>query len=116
MTILSAQPPHNVTVAFVVHELDGRHEYEARRQCARTLLALVEAGNDDFTSSEISTWAFRLAAYCCGLRQWFSLAIPSGREEHPDGWHSQYVLETFVEVHSVKLEPSEVKRVLEGLA
>jgi hypothetical protein len=67
----------------------------------RTLLALVAAGDHGITALEVSTWAYRLAAYCHELRR-LGVPISTSREPHEGGWHGRYRLEGKVKLHPVK--------------
>jgi len=93
--------PHPI-VSFTVVINGTDHQYEVIGQCARSLLALVEAGQNGVTALEVSGWAFRLAAYCCDLRHRYGLAIRTEREEHAGGWHGRYFLETPVQIDRVE--------------
>lgn len=81
--------------------IDGRR-FEVRGQTARTLLALVEAGDRGVTALEVSSWALRLAAYAFDLRRNFDLDVATLREEHPNGWHGRHVLRTPVRIVRVE--------------
>ena len=72
--------------------------FVVRGQTARTLIALINAGDQGTTALEVSTWALRLAHYVFELRTIHRLAIRCEREEHPGGWHGRYVLETPVRI------------------
>lgn len=74
---------------------------EAGGQTARALLALVEAGAGGVTALEVSTWAYRLAAYVWDLKSNYGLAIRTDREDHPGGWHGRYTLETPIQIIEV---------------
>lgn len=81
---------------------DGRH-FQVTGQTARTIAALVEAGDRGVTALECGAWAFRLAAYCHDLRHDFGLDIETQRETHPGGWHGRHILRTPVRI--VDIEP-----------
>ena len=83
--------------------------FEAKGQIARALLALVEASDSGCTALDVSTWAFRFAAYCHDLRHRYGLSIRTDREEHRDGWHGRHVLETPVRVLRVEENPDPTK-------
>jgi hypothetical protein len=92
-----------VTVLARVRAPGGEaRDFETRGQSARTLVALVEAGQRGVTALECSAWAFRLAAYCHELRRDHGLAIRTDREDHPGGWHGRHVLESAVELLAVE--------------
>ena len=76
---------------------DGRR-FQVSGQTARTIAALVEAGDKGVTALECNAWAFRLAAYCYDLRRDFALGIETRRETHPGGWHGRHVLRTPVRI------------------
>lgn len=65
---------------------------------ARALLALVDAGRHGVSAVQVSSWAFRLAAYCHKLRRKYRLNIETIREAHDGGWHGRYVLHTPVSI------------------
>jgi len=83
---------------FRVWESGTAREIEVHGQTARALVALVEAGPRGCTALEVSTWAYRFAAYCHELRHRYRLAIRCDREEHLGGWHGRHTLESPVEV------------------
>ena len=87
-------------ILVLFEALDRR--WEAKGQVARTLLALVAAGEHGVTAAEISSWALRLAAYCFVLRRDYHLTIDTIREPHEGGWHGRHVLRTPVRVISVE--------------
>lgn len=76
---------------------DGRR-FQATGQTARTIAALVEAGDKGVTALECGAWAFRLAAYCYSLRREFGLDIVTRREAHPGGWHGRHILRSPVRI------------------
>ncbi|PEQ10655.1 hypothetical protein B2G71_20925 [Novosphingobium sp. PC22D] len=67
-------------------------------QTARTLVALVEAGEAGVTALEIASWAFRLSHYIMVLRHRHRLAIPMIWEAHEGGNHGRYVLRSTVTI------------------
>lgn len=70
---------------------DGsEHQLEFSGKLARTLTALIDTRHG-ITAVEVSSWAFRLAAYVHVLRQ-NAIEIATEREEHPGGWHGRYFL------------------------
>jgi hypothetical protein len=71
-------------------------------QSARTLAALVAAKSKGITALEVSSWAYRLGAYIHTLRHEYGLNIVMRKEKHPGGWHGRYMLETRLEIQSVK--------------
>lgn len=69
-------------------------------QEARTLRALVNAGDSGVTSLEISTWALRVSHYVFKLRK-AGLVIVTLREKHDGpvpGEHGRYVLRSTVAI------------------
>lgn len=79
----------------------GEQKFVISGQELRTLLALVAAGDNGITALEVSTWAFRLAAYCHALRR-LGVPISTSREPHEGGWHGRYRLEGKVKLQPVK--------------
>jgi len=79
---------------------DGRR-FQVSGQTARTIVALVEAGDRGLTALECGAWAFRLAAYCHDLRHDFGLDIETKRETHPGGWHGRHILRTPVRIMDI---------------
>lgn len=71
-------------------------------QTARTLAALVAANSKGITALEVSSWAYRLGAYIYILRRKYGLNIVMRKEKHIGGWHGRYMLETPLEIQSVK--------------
>lgn len=97
-----------LSVTFVVNR-DGLDSiYEVQGQIARTLTALVDAGDEGQTAQEVSSWAFRFGAYIHELRHRYGLEIQTIREEHPFGWHGRYVLQTPVRI--VRIETVSVPK------
>ena len=80
-------------------EIDGQRIVISGKEL-RTLLALVAAGDNGITALEVSSWAFRLAAYCHKLRQ-LGVPISMSREPHEGGWHGRYRLEGNIKLHPV---------------
>ncbi len=81
---------------------DGKaRTFEVRGQTARALIALHEAGNQGCTAQDVSSWAYRFAAYCWELRHRYRLDIRTDREEHPGGWHGRHVLVSAVQIKFV---------------
>jgi hypothetical protein len=80
---------------------DGRR-FEVRGQTAKALAALIDAGERGVTALDVSTWAYRFAAYCFDLRTKHGLEIQTLREDHPGGWHGRHVLRTPVRIVSVE--------------
>jgi hypothetical protein len=71
-----------------------------RGQTAKSLGALIAAGPLGVSALEVSSWAFRFAAYCHVLRRKQGLAIETVREKHEGGWHGRHVLRSVVEIVS----------------
>ena len=92
-----------------VCENDTERVIQVKGQTARALVALVEASDSGITALEVSTWAYRLAAYCHELRHRCGLSIRTEREEHPEGWHGRYVLESPVQIVRVE-DPGQANR------
>lgn len=87
-----------LTLQFRNLRTGGVHEVEG--QFARTLHALVEAGQRGVTALEVGSWALRLAHYILILRR-LGLVIDMQREKHggsAPGWHGRYVLQTGVQI------------------
>lgn len=82
---------HKLIVAC--QRLDGGGAFTVTGQTARALVALHSAGNRGVTALEVSTWAYRFAAYCFDLRR-LGLDIETLREPHVGGWHGRHVLHT----------------------
>lgn len=83
--------------------LDGKEKHmEICGKSAKTLYALMSAGNLGITALEMSnTWALRLSAYIHDLRG-LGLDIKTVKEEHEDGWHARYYLQSPVEILELK--------------
>jgi hypothetical protein len=78
---------------IVTFRIAGREQpVTVKGQVAKTLVAMVKAGNTGITALDCDTWAFRLAAYCHKLRHLIGLQIETRRERHPGGNHGRYVL------------------------
>jgi hypothetical protein len=65
--------------------------FDVRGQEARTLRALVRAGDGGVTALELSGWALRLAAYVHSLQK-KGVVIAMEREPHDGGHHGRYRL------------------------
>jgi hypothetical protein len=85
-------------VEAIAYLPEGERRFVVRGQTAKALIALVASGDRGVTALEVSTWAFRFAAYCHLLRRDFGLSICTEREDHPGGWHGRHVLETPVRI------------------
>ena len=85
----------------LVHEGGSTRQITVTGQNARALLALVEAGPKGCTALEVSTWAYRFAAYTFVLIHEHGLNIVTEREEHPGGWHGRHILLDRVTIVSV---------------
>lgn len=67
-------------------------------QDAKTLLALIRAGNEGRTSLEVSSWAFAMSSYISNLRNRHGLNIKTVMEAHDKGSHARYFLQDNVEI------------------
>lgn len=67
-------------------------------QTARALEALVRRGKEGVTALEVSSWAYRFAAYCFVLKRDFGLIIETQREPHEGGWHGRHILHSPVKI------------------
>jgi hypothetical protein len=84
------------------HRTDGGPSFAVTGQTAKALMALHRAGAAGVTALEVSTWAYRFAAYCFDLRK-HGLDIETVRESHEGGWHGRHVLHTPVRLVVVNL-------------
>lgn len=86
---------------FVVTLTEGLKHIELSGQTARTLTALIEAGESGVTALEMSSWAIRISEYVRILRHDHGLNIETIREDHNGpagpGWHGRYVMYSAVE-------------------
>lgn len=87
---------HSLTVAVL--EPGGERTIRVVGQFARTLDALIAAGQAGTTSLEVSTWALRLSHYIFVLRKDHGLLIEMKREPHATGEHGRYFLRSEVRV------------------
>lgn len=78
---------------------DGGPSFTVSGQTAKAITALVLAGLRGVTALEVSSWAYRFAAYCHELRK-RGLEIETLKEPHDGGWHGRHVLHT-----PIRLEP-----------
>jgi hypothetical protein len=85
------------------HRTDGGPSFTVTGQTAKALMALHRAGAAGVTALEVSTWAYRFAAYCYDLRK-HGLDIETVREAHDGGWHGRHVLHTPVTLVTVNVE------------
>lgn len=88
-----------IITAEIVDDSSSR-QFTVRGQYARTLEALLEAGNRGTTALEISTWALRLSHYVHILRTEYRLTIEMQLEPHETGRHGRYFLRSDVHVIS----------------
>jgi hypothetical protein len=73
---------------------------EVKGKEARTLLALLKAGERGVSVLDARRWALRLAAYIFELRG-KGLVIETARERHSGrdpGWHGRYTLRSKIEL------------------
>lgn len=89
-------------IRFEAYFNGKRREFEITGQVAKTLLYLVDSGKAGITALEVSSWAFRLAAYVHILRSKYDLEIRTDKEPHQGGYHARYVLITPVEIIGVE--------------
>lgn len=75
------------------HRADGGAPFTVTGQTAKALMALHRSGAAGVTALEVSTWAYRFAAYCHDLRKQ-GLDIETVREPHEGGRHGRYFLHT----------------------
>jgi hypothetical protein len=87
-----------MTKCTVVRAIGSGGPFAVRGQAAKSLLALVAAGDKGVTALEVSCWAYRFAAYCHDLRHKHGLVIETIRESHGGGWHGRHVLRSPVEI------------------
>lgn len=78
---------------------DGGPSFIVTGQTAKAARALVLAYQRGVTALEVSSWAYRFAAYCHELRK-KGLEIETLKEPHDGGWHGRHVLHT-----PIRLEP-----------
>lgn len=90
-----------ISVTARVISVDGERAFTVTGQTARALLALVKAGPKGCTAMEVSSWAYRFAAYAFVLIHDHGLAIVTEREDHPGGWHGRHILLDRVEIMAV---------------
>jgi hypothetical protein len=86
----------------IAEVLGESRRFEVRGQTAKALVALVDAGDRGLSALDVSSWAYRFAAYTFDLRTKYGLEIQTLREEHPGGWHGRHVLRTSVRIVSVE--------------
>jgi hypothetical protein len=82
------------------HRADGGPSFTVTGQTATASVALHAAASAGVTALEVSTWAYRFAAYCHELRK-KGLEIETVREPHEGGWHGRHVLHTLVRLEPV---------------
>jgi hypothetical protein len=93
---------------LIVHAVGPHGPFVVRGQTAKSLLALVKAGERGCSALEVSSWALRFAAYCHELRKNHGLEIATLPENHDGGWHGRHVLRTPVEILAI-IDASERK-------
>lgn len=90
-------------ISFVISRPQGPEIVHLSGQTARTLQALILAGDSGVTALEISSWALRLSEYIRRLRHEYFLEILMVKEEHSSlvgaGWHGRYILKTPVRIY-----------------
>lgn len=90
-----------LTRTFEIREPEGNRTINTYGQVARTLVALLDAGDKGITSLDISSWALRTSSYISDLRHRHGLDIQTNDENHenPDGFvgtHARYILKSKV--------------------
>jgi hypothetical protein len=89
--------PKPICTAEIIEDND-RRRFTVIGQEARTLVALVKAGQKGCTALEVSSWALRFAAYTHNLRHGHGLDIITQHEQHDGGWHGRHILTTPVNI------------------
>lgn len=87
--------------SYTIRAIGPNGSFVVKGQTARALLALVNALEKGVTAFEVSSWAFRFAAYCHELRHKHHLVIDTIRENHAGGWHGRHILRSTVELVEV---------------
>lgn len=95
---LSSQP-----VAIFVYQQNGRdRRFETEGQHTRTLLSLIQAGDQGVTRAEVQGFVAGLATWCGDLRRLQGLDIAESRD--PDG-ATRYTLITPVRIVFIEFPP-----------
>jgi hypothetical protein len=72
--------------------------FTLRGQMAKSLIALIKAGDKGCNALEVTCWALRFSGYIHFLRKDYGLEIITQREPHDGGWHARYFLLDEIEV------------------
>lgn len=72
--------------------------FTLRGQMAKSLIALIKAGEKGCNALEVTCWALRFSGYIHFLRKDYGLDILTQKEPHDGGWHARYFLLDEIEV------------------
>lgn len=81
-----------LVLSVAVSENGKERFFTVRGQTAKALMALIRAGTKGCTALEVTSWAYRFAAYCHDLIHKHGLVIRTDKETHDGGWHGRHVL------------------------
>jgi hypothetical protein len=93
----NSNKPQKTKVQFEHWQEGNSKKFILKGQHARTLAALINKHENGITALELSSWAFRLAAYIFTLRTKYKLNIVTKTEPHVNsageyGSHARYFL------------------------
>ena len=91
-----------LTASFKTTKNNQEISFKICGQTCKALIALIEAKEKGITALEVSSWAFRLAAYIHILRSKFNLEISTINEAHKNGFHARYHLLDEIKILEVK--------------
>lgn len=86
------------SIVFRHYKKDKEIYHHINGKVAKSLTALIMSGNSGITALEVSSWAFRLAAYIHILRTKYDIDIVTIDEPHDGGIHGRYILKDKVDI------------------
>jgi hypothetical protein len=89
---------------FKIYKNDKEIYHHINGKVAKSLTTLIVSGNSGITALEVSSWAFRLAAYIHILRTKCDIDIITIRESHDGGIHGRYILKDKVDIIHEKIK------------
>jgi hypothetical protein len=92
------------SIVFRHYKKDKEIYHHINGKVAKSLIFLIVSGNSGITALEVSSWAFRLAAYIHILRTKYDIDIITIDEPHDGGIHGRYILKDRVDIIHKKIK------------
>ena len=93
-----------LSIVFRHYKKDKEIYHHINGKVAKSLIFLIVSGNSGITALEVSSWAFRLAAYIHILRTKYDIDIITIDEPHDGGIHGRYILKDRVDIIHKKIK------------